>query len=157
MQFSFLSQYAVSFSFFLSLLRYFFLRQGQLSAWITQTPCFVSTTRYSCPLSVNTDMPIFFAGSLLLANERKPSKINAPTSKHKTNQTADLIKFKILFFIHSIPYIYTLNELFDFFYTIQYNSNAPIFVPMLITYIYHSFILLILIEFIANNLNILKV
>lgn len=88
-----------------------------------------------------------------------PSKINAPISKHKTSQTDDLIKFKILFFIftHFIPYINTLNELFDFFNTIQYNSNAPIFVPMLITYIYHSFILLILIEFVANNLNILKV
>ena len=81
-----------------------------------------------------------------------PSNINAPTNKHKTNQMADLVKFKILFFIHSIiPYIHTLNELFDFFYTIQYNSNASIFVIVLITYIYHSFILLLLIELVTNN------
>ena len=82
-----------------------------------------------------------------------PSNINAPTSKHKTNQTVDLIKFKILFFIftHFIIYINTLNELFDFFNTIQYNSNASIFVPFLITYIYHSFILLLLIELVTNN------
>ena len=69
------------------------------------------------------------------------TSLNAPTSKHKTNQTADLVKFKILFFIftHFIPYINTLNELFDFFSTIQYNRNASIFVHVLITYIYHNY------------------
>ena len=76
---------------------------------------------------MNTDIPILFAGLLLLANERMPSNINAPTSKHKTNQTADLIKFKILFFIiYSIWYIYALNELFDFFNTIQYMMKNKI-------------------------------
>ena len=62
---------------------------------------------------MNTDTPIFFEGSLLLANERTTTKINAPTSKHKTNQTADFDKFKILFFIFTyfIPYI---KETFQF-------------------------------------------
>ena len=76
--------------------------------------------------------------------------LNTPNIKSITKKSE--IKLKILFFIHSIiPYINTLNELLDFFNTIQYNSNASIFVIVLITYIYHSFILLLLIEFVANS------
>lgn len=58
---------------------------------------------------------------------------------------------------------YTSNEKFEdtvglgHGFVSRITSNAPIFVPMLITYIYHSFILFIFIEFVANNLNILKV
>lgn len=81
-------------------IRYFFLRQGQLLAWIiTQFPCSLPTNRYSCPFLVNIFIlnSSFSCGVPKLKETLKPI---TPIMKIKTSHAADLKKLKTFSFIH---------------------------------------------------------